>query len=101
MHWSYTRPTARCCTGALQAAEERLAALATRAVGTVQRCNVAHRRVDLYAMLGTGERAVAVGLECLRHMGIDWSAHPTDEETRKRIRTLLVPAWKSRNRGYR
>jgi predicted ATPase/GAF domain-containing protein len=70
------------CTGALQAAEERLAALATRAVGTVQRCNVAQRRVDLYAMLGTGERAVAVGLECLRHVGIDWSAHPTDEETR-------------------
>ena len=26
------------CTGALQAAEERLAALATRAVGTIQRC---------------------------------------------------------------
>ena len=70
------------CTGALQAAEERLAALATRAVGTVQRCNVAQRRADLYAMLGTCERAVAVGLECLRHIGIDWSAHPTDEETR-------------------
>jgi PAS domain S-box-containing protein len=70
------------CTGALQAAEERLAALATRAVGTVQRCNVAQRRVDLYAMLGRGERAVAVGLECLRHVGIDWSTHPTDEETR-------------------
>ena len=33
-------------------------------------------------MLGTCERAVAVGLECLRHIGIDWSAHPTDEETR-------------------
>src|SRR5262249_56349826 len=70
------------CTGALQAAEERLAVLASRAVGTVQRCVVARRRVDLYVMLGAGERAVAVALECLRHVGIDWSAHPTDPETR-------------------
>src|SRR6516164_4186901 len=71
------------CTGGLHAAEGRLAALAARAVGTVQRCAVAHRRVDLYTMLGAGERAVAVGLECLRHVGIDWSAHPTDAETRR------------------
>ena len=68
--------------GALQAAEERLEALATRAVGTVQRCIVARRRADLYTMLGAGERAVAVALECLRHVGIDWSAHPTEVETR-------------------
>src|SRR5262249_35147716 len=53
------------CTGALQAAEERLAALAMRATGTVQRCAVAQRRVDLYTMLGAGGRAVAVALECL------------------------------------
>src|SRR5262249_21121379 len=54
--------TADCetCTGAWQAAEERLEALATRPVGTVQRCAVARRRVDLYTMLGAGERAVAV-----------------------------------------
>ena len=80
------------CTGALQAAEERLAALATRAVGTVQRCAVARRRVDLYTMLGAGERAVAVALECLRHVGIDWSAHPSEAEARReyeRIWSLL------------
>jgi PAS domain S-box-containing protein len=70
------------CTGALQAAEERLASLATRTVGTIQRCVVAQRRVDLYTMLGAGERAVTVALECLRHVGIDWSAHPTEAETR-------------------
>src|SRR5262249_25687891 len=40
------------CTGALQAAEEGLAALATRAAGTVQRCAVAHRRAHLSTMLG-------------------------------------------------
>ena len=70
------------CTGALQAAEQRLASLATRATGTVQRCAVAHRRAHLYTMLGESERAVAVALECLRHVGIDWSAHPTEEEAR-------------------
>ncbi|MGY8663367.1 AAA family ATPase [Bradyrhizobium sp. UFLA05-109] len=70
------------CTGALQNAEERLATLATRAVGTLQRCAVAHRRTHLYMMLGANERAVAVALECLRHVGIDWSAHPTEAEMR-------------------
>jgi predicted ATPase/GAF domain-containing protein len=70
------------CTGALQAAEERLAALARRAAGTVQRCAVARRRVELYTLLGAGERAVTVALECLRHVGIAWSAHPSDVETR-------------------
>src|SRR5262249_26034849 len=40
------------------------------------------RCVDLYSILGAGERAVAVGLECLRRVGIDWSPHPTDAETR-------------------
>jgi PAS domain S-box-containing protein len=70
------------CTGALQAAEERLAALTRRAAGTVQRCAVARRRVELYTLLGAGERAVIVALECLRHVGIAWSAHPSDVETR-------------------
>src|SRR4029434_6929045 len=68
------------CSGALQDAERRLAALATRASSTVQRCAVARRRVDLFTMLGDGDRAVAVGLECLRHVGIDWPAHPTEAQ---------------------
>ncbi|WP_051974904.1 PAS domain S-box protein [Cupriavidus necator] len=67
-------------TGALPSAEERLAALATRAADTVQRAAVASRRVDLYTMLGASDRAVAVGLEYLRHVGIDWAAHPTQLE---------------------
>src|SRR6185295_18870878 len=40
------------CTGALQAAEARLAALAPRAADRIQRCAVARRRVNLYTMLG-------------------------------------------------
>src|SRR5262249_4129084 len=69
--------------GELQEAEERLAALATRTVGTIQRCAVAHRRADLYIALGAGERAVGGALDCLRHMGIDWSAHPTEGDARR------------------
>ena len=34
-------------------------------------------RVDLYTTLDQGSRAVAVSLEYLRHLGIDWSPHPT------------------------
>ena len=70
-------------TGAQPSAEERLAALATRAADTVQRAAVASRRVDLYTMLGTSARAVAVGLEYLRHVGIDWAAHPTRQEAHR------------------
>ncbi|HWV95149.1 MAG TPA: GAF domain-containing protein, partial [Vicinamibacterales bacterium] len=70
------------CTGALQAAEARLAALAPRAADRIQRCAVARRRVVLYTMVGAGERAVAVTLECLGQVGIDWSPHPTEVEAR-------------------
>src|SRR5262249_51542778 len=78
--------------GALQAADERLARLATRVAGAVQRCIVAQRRVDLYVTLGVGERAVAVALEALRHVGIDWSANPSEVDARReyeRIWSLL------------
>jgi predicted ATPase len=70
-------------TGALPSVEERLAALAARAVDTVQRAAVASRRVDLYTMLGASNRAVEVGLEFLRYVGIDWPAHPTEMEARR------------------
>jgi PAS domain S-box-containing protein len=69
--------------GALPSVEERLAALATRAADTVQRAAVASRRVDLYTMLGASDRAVAVGLEYLRHVEIDWAAHPTPQEAHR------------------
>ena len=42
----------------------------------------AHRSV--YTTLGQTSRAVAVGLDYLRrHLGIDWSPHPTEEEVRR------------------
>jgi PAS domain S-box-containing protein len=86
------RADCEACTGALQAAEEHMAALATRAVGTVQQCFVARRRLGLYTMLGQGERGIPVALECLRHVGIDWPAHPSEAMARgeyERIGSLL------------
>jgi PAS domain S-box-containing protein len=70
-------------TGALAEAEQRLAALSTRAANTVERATVACLRLDLYTTLDQGSRAIAVGLDYLRHLGIDWSPHPTEDEARR------------------
>ncbi|MBP0596214.1 AAA family ATPase, partial [Paraburkholderia sp. LEh10] len=70
-------------TGALMEAEARLAALSTRAGTTVQRVAVACLRVDLYMTTDQNDRAVAVGLDSLRHLGIDWPPHPTEEQARR------------------
>jgi PAS domain S-box-containing protein len=69
-------------TGGLAEAEQRLAALSTRAANTVDRATVACLRVDLYTTLDQGSSAIAVGLDYLRHLGIDWSPHPTEEKAR-------------------
>jgi PAS domain S-box-containing protein len=70
-------------TGALAEAEQRLAALPTRAANTLERAAVACLRMDLYMTLDQSSHAIAVGLDCLRHLGIDWSPHPAEEEVRR------------------
>src|SRR5205807_3314458 len=70
-------------TGALAAAEERLTALSTRAATTVEHATVSCLRMDVHATLGQSGRAIAVGLDYLRRVGIDWSPHPTDEDVRR------------------
>jgi PAS domain S-box-containing protein len=70
-------------TGEREEAEQRLAALSSRAATMVERATVACLRADLYMTLDQGSRAVAVGLDYLRHLGIDWSPHPTEEEARR------------------
>ena len=70
-------------TGEQPSAERRLAVLATYAADTGQQSAVATRRIDLYTMLGASDRAVEVGLEFLRHVGIDWPAHPSEMEARR------------------
>ena len=70
-------------TGALTEAEQRLNGLSTRAASTVERATVVCLCGDLYTTLGQNARAIAVGLDYLRHLGIDWSPHPTEEEARR------------------
>jgi PAS domain S-box-containing protein len=67
-------------TGAQAAAEQRLNALSPRAVTTLERASLACLLLDLYTAQGRSGRAVAVGLDYLQHLGVEWSPHPTDEE---------------------
>ncbi|MGF6917859.1 trifunctional serine/threonine-protein kinase/ATP-binding protein/sensor histidine kinase [Paraburkholderia sp. 40] len=66
-------------TGALTAAEERLNELSRRAANVLERANVTCLRVDLYMRLDQASRAIAVALDYLGHLGIDWSLHPPEE----------------------
>ena len=70
-------------TGAMAAADERLAGLSGRAANTMERALVACLHIDLSTTLAQSSRAIAVGLHYLRHLGIDWSPHPTDDEVRR------------------
>ncbi|WP_429534923.1 ATP-binding protein, partial [Paraburkholderia sp. WC7.3d] len=79
-------------TGQLSVADERLAALSTRATTTVEQAMVACSHIDVCATLDQSGRAVAVGLDYLRHVGIGWSLHPKEDAVRreyKRIGSLL------------
>ena len=75
-------------TGMLPAAEARSAALSARAANSIEQACVACLRVDVYTTLGQSDRAVAVGLDCLRQMGIEWLEHPSDEVVRSEYEAL-------------
>jgi PAS domain S-box-containing protein len=64
-------------TGALVEAEARLVQLAERAAGPAELATIARLRVDLFMTLGRSDRAVTVGLECLRRLGIALPTHPS------------------------
>src|SRR6202020_285320 len=70
-------------TGELATAEGRLSTLSGQAATLVDRAAVARLRVALYTTLDRSDRAVEVGLEYLRYVGIEWSPHPTDEQVRQ------------------
>jgi PAS domain S-box-containing protein len=70
-------------TGELMAAEQRLNVLSTRAASTVERATVVSLCIDLYTTLGQNARAIFVGLDWLRQLGIHCSPHPTEEEARR------------------
>ena len=79
-------------TGALTDAERRLESLSARVTDTVEQATIACLRIDLYITLDQSARAVAVGLDFLLQLGINWSPHPTADEASQeyqRIWTVL------------
>jgi PAS domain S-box-containing protein len=66
--------------GDLASTEERLSRLSRRADSLPDAAAVAGLRMDLYTLMIHNDSAVAVCLDYLRRVGIDWSAHPSDEE---------------------
>ena len=87
-----TRAECEFLTDQLSAAEERLAALSTRATTMVELAIVACSRMDVSTTLNLSGRAVAFCLDYLRHVGIEWSSHPKEEEVLReyeRIWSLL------------
>ncbi|MEA2958826.1 MAG: hypothetical protein QOJ58_4370, partial [Alphaproteobacteria bacterium] len=68
-------------TGEFLAADERLSRLRLRAIGSADLAAVACLRIALYTT-DRIDRAVEVGVEQLRTFGIEWSAHPSEEEVR-------------------
>ena len=79
-------------TGQLTIADDRLNALSNRAATIVEQASVVCLHADLCTLLDHSDRAVAVCLNYLRQVGIEWSPHPKDEEARDeyaRVQSLL------------
>jgi PAS domain S-box-containing protein len=80
-------------TGRHESAEERLSKLARQAANQVDRAAVTCLKLELYTIRDRSERAVEVCLEYLRQEeGVEWSAHPTDQDVRleyNRLRQLI------------
>jgi PAS domain S-box-containing protein len=70
-------------TGRFASAEERLSVLSRGAANLVDTAAVACLRMTLYTTLDRSDRAVDVGLEYLRRVGVDFSPHPTDDDVRQ------------------
>lgn len=83
-------------TGALEAAEQRLAILWERAANVVDQASVTSLRMDLYITFVQSHRAVAVCLDYFRQLGIEWSPHPTKMDVLQEYKQL----WQRLERGH-
>jgi PAS domain S-box-containing protein len=69
-------------TGELVSADMRLSALSVRTADTVERAALAFLHMGVCTELLQSDRAVAVALDYLRHVGIVWSPRPSEHEVR-------------------
>jgi PAS domain S-box-containing protein len=70
-------------TGLLTEADDRLSMLSERAANHVDDSAVACLRVALYLTQVRFDRAVEVGIEYLRQIGVEWSPHPTKDDVER------------------
>jgi PAS domain S-box-containing protein len=77
-------------TGALAAADERLTSLSNRTANTLERAAVACLRMEVCTALVNCDLAVDVALDYLRHVGIEFSPHPTDDEARREYERIWL-----------
>ena len=69
-------------TGALTVAAECVERLRSRAANAVELAAASCLGIDVCMTLGQIDRAVAIGLDYLRYLAIDWPVHPTEEQVR-------------------
>jgi PAS domain S-box-containing protein len=70
-------------SGQSEAAEARLRTLAIHATDSLELAAVASWQIEVYTTLDSSERGVMVCLDYLAQLGISWSPHPTDDESRQ------------------
>jgi predicted ATPase len=77
-------------TGELAAADERLTVLSNRTVNTMERAAIACLHMEVCTTRGQSGRAVAVALDYLRQVDIEWSPHPTEDEARREYEQIWL-----------
>lgn len=65
------------------AADERLNMLSAQAANMLERATVACLRIDLYTTLDQCDKAVGICIGYLRHLGVNWSPHPTRAQVKR------------------
>jgi PAS domain S-box-containing protein len=87
---NFHRAESEFLTGNTAKADERLIMLSARTGHLLDRSTVAALRIDLYTNLGWSDRSIDVCLTYLRHLGINWSSHPAEEEVQLEYKRTWV-----------
>jgi PAS domain S-box-containing protein len=75
-------------TGELAIAAEHMEMLRTRASGPVELAMATCVGIDVYMTLGQMDRAIAVCLDYLQHLAIDWPHHPTENQVKREYQRI-------------
>jgi PAS domain S-box-containing protein len=77
-------------TGELATADERLTALSNRTANTLERAALTFSQMGACTELLQFDRAVAVALDYLRQVGIEFSPHPAEEDVRREYEQIWL-----------